>query len=523
MSPDHRTTAPLGALGDIRAHHLASSGGAYVGRRGDAWVFSGREHATLVLGPPRSGKTSSIVVPSIVACPGTVVSTSTKPDVAVTTAALRSSAGPCVLYDPSGTVPTIPGVAPLRWSPVSASHAWDDALLMATGMVEAARRTTGGAAEGGHWTERAGALLAPLLHAAALTGSDMATVVGWVDRRQAGAALDVLDAVGADVAADLLAGIAATDERERSGIWSTTSGVLRAYRSHGALASTAGSSDPVASLVHADATIYICAPARHQAALAPLVVGLLTEIRTAVYRRAAVWQTRHQPRMGPTSLPEVLFALDEVANIAPIPDLPSMVSEAGGQGLTVMACLQDLSQARRRWGAEADGFLSLFGSTVVLPGIGDVATLHALSALAGEVDVPTRSVTAPGTPERSLRAVAERLVLGPAATPRRLPATAPSITVTTTRRRRLPVDVLSRGRPGHALVVDGRSTMSWVTLTPWFAAAPWSVALAPDTAPARAHTGPSTLGPPDRTDRAPTPTPPGRHGPPRPPDLGLER
>ena len=48
--------------------------------------------------------------------------------------------------------------------------------------------------------------------------------------------------------------------------------------------------------------------------------------------------------------PPTLLALDEVANIAPIPDLPAMVSEGAGQGLLVLACLQDLSQARVRWG-----------------------------------------------------------------------------------------------------------------------------------------------------------------------------
>ena len=34
-----------------------------------------------------------------------------------------------------------------------------------------------------------------------------------------------------------------------------------------------------------------------------------------------------------------------------------------------------------RWGAAAEGFLSLFPTTVVLPGIADRATLEALSAL----------------------------------------------------------------------------------------------------------------------------------------------
>jgi hypothetical protein len=63
-----------------------------------------------------------------------------------------------------------------------------------------------------------------------------------------------------------------------------------------------------------------------------------------------------------------------------------------GQGLLTVACLQDLSQARARWGQAADGFFSLFGTKVLLPGIGDIRTLEAVSRLAGQGDVAVRSV-----------------------------------------------------------------------------------------------------------------------------------
>ena len=58
-----------------------------------------------------------------------------------------------------------------------------------------------------------------------------------------------------------------------------------------------------------------------------------------------------------------------------------------------MACLQDLSQARGRWGEAADGFFSLFGTKVLLSGIGDMNTLEAVSRLAGQIDVPVESVS----------------------------------------------------------------------------------------------------------------------------------
>ncbi len=299
-------------------------------------------------------------------------------------------------------------------------------------------------------------------------------MLSWIDRRQAGPALGVLDREGAAIAGDLLAGIAATDGREQSGIWSTASGVLAAYRSGAALATTVAPDFDPRSFCDSSATLYICATGRHQALAAPLVVGLLTDIRAGAYARAAEGTT------GPGGRAPVVLALDEVANIAPVPDLPSMVSEGGSQGVVTLACLQDLSQARGRWGSAAEGFLSLFGTTVVLPGIGDMRTLEALSALAGEEEVYSRSLSTPvaGGGGGVVRAVMDRVLRGPGP---RGSEPVPSLTTSTVMRRRLPVDVVGRGEPGMALVVDERNTMGWVRLTPWFRNEPWrTAALGPE-------------------------------------------
>jgi hypothetical protein len=166
----------------------------------------------------------------------------------------------------------------------------------------------------------------------------------------------------------------------------------------------------------------------------------------------------------------LLLALDEVANIAPLPNLPELVSEGGGQGVLTLACLQDLSQARARWGPDADGWLSLFGSTVMFRGVEDVKTLDMLSALAGEEEVVTKSVSSPSRGRHdTLRSVLG--FLGGRGAPG--PVQGPTVTSSTVRRRRMPVDELSRGREGMALLIDERSSMSYVGLTPWFDNEPW--------------------------------------------------
>jgi type IV secretion system protein VirD4 len=438
--------APSISLAGMRSNLAWNGPELYVGADGRGLVWAGPQQSALVLGPPRSGKTSSVVVPNVLAAPGAVVVTSTKQDVLRATLASRQEVGKCWVMDASGTLPPPPGTAPLRWSPVQASLSWEEALVTARVMTAAAR-PGGYYGESAHWTERAEALLAPLLHAAALSGTGMRQVLGWVLCQDLYNPKAVLDGAGAAVASDVLTGILATEDREKSGIFSTAAGVLAAYRSELALeAADRPNFDPGRFPVSGE-TVYVCAPARYQVLTAPVAVAFLEQVRAATYQAASA---------GTLRLP-VTLVLDEVANIAPLPDLPAMVSEGGGQGLLTLACLQDLSQARARWGQAAEGFFSLFGTKVVLAGIGDMKTLEAVSHLCGQVDVPVRSVSASawwsGRPSAST-------------------------TWSWRRQPRLPVDQARSLPAGAALVLAGAQPPRLARLTPWWAYPPFAEARA---------------------------------------------
>lgn len=352
---------------------------------GEGGPFSaGREQALLAIGPPRSGKTTSLVVPNVLIAPGAVVATSTKTDLCNWSAAPRASRGQVWLFDPSGTTPTS-WATRLCWSPLHGCEYWQVAADRAHSLCWAAQ-SGAGLVRGDHWKERAEALIGPLLHAAALGHQSMGKLMAWVLRRDVDEAVEVARRAGGhDLAAYTLEGVLATDERERSGIFSTAAGVLAAYRNPVALEqANAHNFDPEA-FVRSSGTVYACAPATEQSQLAPIVVSFLEALRRAAYARGRGW-------------PPVLFALDEVANIAPLPGLPALVSEGGGQGVVTLACLQDLSQARARWGEAAEGFLTLFGWKLLLPGVADLRTLQLFSALAGErwVERSSSTVTTSG-------------------------------------------------------------------------------------------------------------------------------
>ncbi len=428
----------------VAAASRSAGGGIFLGsgRRGP--VFAPAEHCALVLGPPRSGKTSGIVVPNVLAASGSVVAASTKPDVLAATVPTRRAIGPCMLFDPSGATRAPSGVEVVGWSPLARAPDWDAAVLTAEAMVGAAR-PGGDRGEAAHWSERAAALLACVAHAAALDGASLDEVVSCVNRRDADRFTTILTRNDADLALDLLTGIRATDAREQSGIWSTLSGVLAAYRTSTALDSARARGVDAAELVDSHATLYVACGAEHQRHAAPVVAGLVRDVRSAAYARAArnatapaaspVGSASPVGRASPSA--PVLLVLDELAGIAPIHDLPSLVAEGASQGVLTLACLQDLSQARARWGAAAEGFLTLFGAKVVLRGVGDTRTLDALSKLAGDREVSRTTTTRP------------RGLLG------RLQE---SRSVTTERVRRLPPDAIANLPAGSAL--------AWIGTTP---------------------------------------------------------
>ncbi len=172
-----------------------------------------------------------------------------------------------------------------------------------------------------------------------------------------------------------------------------------------------------------------------------IVVALLEQIRTAVYAR-------------PDDAAPVVFALDEVAAIAPLPSLPAMAAEGGGRdchpGLPPgpLPGPGPLGRGGRR-------VLLAVQPKLIFPGIGDHRTLQLISALAGEEQVPIRSVT------RSTGSILFK------DTP------APSVTTSVTWRPRMPVDEVARGRPDHALRI-GAQSMHYVETIPWWHHPTWS-------------------------------------------------
>ena len=341
--------------------------------------------------------------------------------------------GATLLFDPSGTIHTPPGARRVGYSPIRQAQSWDGAVLAARSLVDVNRRRHLDDGES-HWNERAGALIAPLLHGASLRNESLGQLASRVDGRSADDVMgDLATRYGeAHPSVSLLRGVLATEERERSGIWSTASGLFSGMRTDAARASAREAPLDVEEFLAGPHQLHIVAPSRYQAVTVPLVVGMIEEVVHATYDR------HHNGA-------RLLLALDELANVAPLPRLASIVSEGGGQGVVTLACLQDLSQARSRWGTNADGFLSLFPTTVVLPGIADRTTLEMVQQLAG------RSMVASHNVQHSRRGRTE------------------GYTRSWIERDNATLSDVARGRQGYALGLNERKDLRWIELTPSYA------------------------------------------------------
>jgi Type IV secretory system Conjugative DNA transfer len=348
-----------------------------LGYKGRAWVTAPHQVGTLVIGPPRSGKTSGVIIPNVVAWTGPIVVTSTRRDVLDACHGIRSQRGTTWCFDPVGLVASTmpPTVHRLHWSPLRGAEQFDTALARARALLAGSADGTEGR---DHWRARGTQLLASLLQAAALAMRPMSTVIEWAHAGRLDAAQHVCTQTNARQAATILRGIAQTPDRERGSIWSAVAGGLASFDDSTVLASADGAAESdfnAEGFLRQQDSLFIVAPSDESTPLAPLVVGLVEEIRAEALRLSNA--------TGALGLP-LLLALDEIATICPLPSLPQIAAEGGGRNVILLAVLQDVSQAAARWGREvADGLLTLAGAKVVLPGIADAETLQRLETLIG--------------------------------------------------------------------------------------------------------------------------------------------
>src|SRR5699024_7370124 len=339
----------------------------------------------------RSGKGLHVVINAILDAPGAVVTTSTRPDNLTATLRARERTGPVAVFDPQRLAAGLP--AGLRWSPVRGCEDPLTAMIRATGLASSTGLGSGGVEGGSFWEGKTRSALQALLHAAALDGRPPAELFRWtLDPTAAADAVAILtNATGAAGGwAESLESMIEADPRTRDSIWQGVSLALSPLADPRVLDAVSPgpneSFDPE-EFLRENGALYLLATGAGAGASAALVVAFIEDLIETARRLAA-----RSP--GARLDAPLLLGLDEIGNLAPLPSLPVLMAEGGGTGITTLAVLQSLAQAREKWGDNAAGAIWDAAITkILLGGASNSRDLQDVSALIGERDETTDPTT----------------------------------------------------------------------------------------------------------------------------------
>ncbi len=180
------------------------------------------------------------------------------------------------------------------------------------------------------------------------------------------------------------------DPRTRDSIWQGVSLSLAALadpRVLDAASPAEGEEFDPEAFIRERGTLFLLATGAGAGKSAALVAALVEDlVETA--RRVAARST------GARLDPPLLLCLDEIGNLAPLPSLPTLMAEGGGTGITTLAVLQSLAQARDKWNEHQAG--AIWDASIVkiiLGGASNSRDLQDLSTLIGERDELTDTTT----------------------------------------------------------------------------------------------------------------------------------
>jgi len=367
----------------LARHTDRDSGRLALGYRGRSLLRGEARHALVVFGPPQSGKSAGVAIPALLEWEGPAVASSIKTDLYGASARRRHALGEVMVFDPYGLAP----VRGSTWSLLRLARTWDGALSTALRITAAGELDTSNVKGGSYWAAAAEQRLAPLLWAAAQTGAGIAAVVRWaygqgdaelppilhrlLDRATDGPRLaDAQAAYDAHVAFEALAG------ETRSSIESTVQMLLRAYRSPRVQASAAGCEITPERLLAGSNTLYLIGDSHRSKLLRPIFLALLQELVDHAYHDATLNGGRLERPL--------LLCLDELGNVAPLPNLAEVASTAPSHNIQLVSIFHDVAQARSRYGDQVQTVINSHRARMLLPGVADLETLRYFSDLLGE-------------------------------------------------------------------------------------------------------------------------------------------
>jgi type IV secretion system protein VirD4 len=345
------------------------------------------EDSLLLTGAPRSGKGLRVVIPAILDWPGPLVTTSTRNDNLTATRLQRAKYGEVTIFDPQ----RLTGIrSTLRISPVTGCE--DPHVAQSRGSAIIAGSAIGKSSKNGEWADAAANILSCLLHAAALSGRGVEAIRDWgVNPSTARPAVDILDRDGAPGWASSLAAVVDShDEKLKGNKWFGVEAAVRPLAIPSileALNGKPGEEFDAHSFLDGQDTIYLIGTGAGTGAVGGYLGAVLDDVVTVARKKA---NTSAGGRLDPP----LGLVLDELANMFAWPELPRILSDGGGSGISTLVVLQSLSQATTSWSAaEADTIWNSAIVKLMLGGSSDTRHLKEISDMLGTRETRVRTDT----------------------------------------------------------------------------------------------------------------------------------
>src|ERR1700674_2771774 len=279
-------------LGRPAAAERLHGDGVVLGWHNGRLLQSPAEDNVLLFGVQRSGKTSTVVVPTLLGWRGTVVATSTKEELVKLTAQRRSGLGPVWVFAPLDRdhrwIEAL-GLRPATWNPLDAVEDCASASELADHFTADGKRGTST-----HWYLPPSTLITGLAVCERERGGDMRSLLMRLNRTASSEYIGLSAVVEDTTAAELLIAFANTPDREAGSIASTARSSLSLWTDERVAAATQSSKDALDldRLLAQGGTLYLVAPAEEAERCRPLFSALLLSLLRRVRPRA------HAPWVG---------------------------------------------------------------------------------------------------------------------------------------------------------------------------------------------------------------------------------
>ncbi|MGW7056834.1 type VI secretion protein [Streptomyces sp. NPDC054887] len=297
----------------------------------------------LLYGDPAARRPSA--VQAVLDAEGPALVVTSDPAVWAETKDARAKLGPVLVYDPCHLCDT---PARLHWSPTAGCDRPDVAAARAVALLAPIRPQ---ARLDTAMADTAETLLSGWLHAAAVDGRPFRQVHRWAQGHSAHEPVRILRThpkASGGAAGLLESALTAYPERRQIAQELTVRALAALSSVHIREACTPNRTDSVTleSFVAEGGTLYVVGEAIEDPKSRPGAMPLLTALTSSV--------VEHGRRMAARSSdgrldPPMTFVLDDVAAVAPLPQLPELLSAGQDQGLPTLVLLRSQEQGRARW------------------------------------------------------------------------------------------------------------------------------------------------------------------------------